>query len=493
MTKKVYFLSVAFLLVTFLCAVHCWLGWKTFNWTGDTASIALLNMCGWHPAIISYMLKIAYFFWGVHIYPFLLLQVIPFYLAIFIMVWAVFRRYNTFWALALILPFFTRQFYLLPLELLSSSFSVVWTFLLYSLILYGVLNPDFKSKWVKRTYYTITVIVFCIALVSRQNAIIQVWPAMLVWIGLYLNKKDFKIGAYLGRFIIFSVFSAVFCIALNLGLTALLNHSDKGNIYPATPTFVHQIAGACLPDMDTSCFDETWFDPKWAENSDKWEKLKEVYDNNRLYADSFAASWVKEKPFPHFTKLDGLYQKWAYALIKHPYNFWIHVKDFYSVMWFQKWSGQRILKVKYMPDEEFEISSYHTHPLSDEEKLQRQALAKQMSPEEMRIFWNTPRRKIGKFLEKVLPTPNTILFVMENFVFFIIALILWLRQRKNNLRLFFMSISLAGVLSNILIPLFTPTVWHRYMYSVFSCATISFCVFIILISPSLYKIKKLFN
>ena len=188
MTRKYIFFSTSFLLIAFLCAVHCWLGWKTFNWTGDTSSIMLLNMCGWHPAILSYMLKFLYFFTGIHAYTFLLLQVIPFHLAIFIMVWAVFKRYNTFWSLALILPFFMRQFYLLPHDLVSSSFSVIWTFLMYSVVLYGILNPNFKSKTTKVIYYITVGILFCIALISRQNAIIQVWPVTLILIGIYLRS-----------------------------------------------------------------------------------------------------------------------------------------------------------------------------------------------------------------------------------------------------------------------------------------------------------------
>ena len=490
MIKKICFFIISFLLIGGLCATHCWLGWRTFSWNGDSASMILLNMSGWHPAIVSYMLKFIYIFTGVHIYPLLLLQVIPFYIAIFIMVWAVFKRYNTVWALGLILPFFIRQLYLMPVELMSSSFSVIWTFLLYSVVLYGVLNPDFKNKITKWIYLVFVVILFCVALISRQNAIIQVWPIVFVGIGMYLNKIDLTLWSYLKRFIGLSFLSGLLCIVLNLGLTSAISHADNGNVLPATPTFLHQIAGACLPDMDTTCFDENWFVPGWKKDPKKWEKLKKLYDENFLFGDILAAAWISEKPFPHFTKFDGLYGKWIYAITKHPYNFYIHLKRFYSDIWFQRWDRQRIMKVKVVPDDEFEKGSYHTHPVSEREQIERHKLAENIKPAEFRNFWNKPRKKIGRFLEKYIPTPANIYYVMLNFILFAYAIFLWLKWRKNTLYLFVLSITTAGFLSNMLIPLFTPTVWLRYSFPIFACGTLSFCIFLVIAYPKLCDFLK---
>lgn len=486
MIKKVCFFIISFSLITALCVTHCWLGWRTFSWNGDSASMILLNMSGWHPAIVSYMLRFVYIFTGVHVYPLLLLQVIPFYIAIFILIWAVFKKYNTFLALGLILPFFIRQLYLMPVELMSSSFSLIWTFLLYSVVLYGVLNPEFRSKTTKWIYLFFVGVLFCIALISRQNAIIQVWPVILIGIGIYLNKFELTLWSYLKRFIGFSFLGGLFCIVLNLVLTSAISHTDNGNVLPATPTFLHQIAGSCLPDMDITCFDENWFVPEWKKDPKKWERLKEVYDKNLLFGDALAASWIAEKPFPHYTKFEGLYQKWIYAITKHPYNFWIHVKRFYEFMWTQDWKRQRIMRVKVVPDDEFERGSYHTHPVSEKEQKERHKLAKHIEPKEFRNFWNAPRKKIGRFLEKYIPTPSNLQFIILNFILFVIAVVLWLYQRRNTLFLFFLSITTAGFLSNLLIPLFTPTIWFRYSFPIYMCGTISVCIFFVIAFPKIF-------
>ena len=477
MIKNIFFFCITFGVLACLCTSHCWLGWHTFWWGGDTASMVLLDMCGWHPAIVAWLLKGIYVFTGVHIYPLLLLQIIPFYLAIFIIIWLVYYRWHSIFAFLLLLLFCTRQFYLLPVELLSTSFSAAWVLLLYSLVVYSVLNP-LKKRATKIIFYTITAIVFFVALNSRANAIIQVWPITLIWVGQYLNKKELKIWSYLRKFVFYSFLNGVACITLIFSSNAVMVSSDLENVYPATPTFVHQIVGACVPANDKSCFDESWWTPEWKNMKDRWLALGTKYKEFPLLADAFAASWRPYKPFKHHAKLKDLHKKWIYAITKHPGNFINHILPFYKKMWFLSYKDEPIIKTKILPDDAFEEASYYPNPLSEREKQQRHELASQIKPAEFRIFWDRKRDFYGRLLTDYGPFVDAIYFVVLNFILFFIGLFLWLKKRWDNDRLLLMGVALGGVLSNILIPLFTPATWIRYMHPVYTCGTVGLCIFI---------------
>ena len=477
MIKNIFFFCSTFLILSFLCAFHCWLGWRTFSWNGDTASMVLLNMSGWHPAIVSWMLKGIYYFTDIHIYPFLLLQIIPFYLSVFIIVWAVYCRWHTVWAFFLIFIFYTKQNYMMTVDLMSTSFSAIWVLLLYSLVIYSVLNP--LKKWVTRIiFYTFTAAVFFVAINTRQNAIIQVWPVTLIWIGQYLNKKDFKIKSYLKRFISYGFLSGVACLLLMFASDAVMTHSDNGHVYPATSTFVHQIVGACIPEMDKTCFDESWWTDKWNEKEHKWAELQERYEKYPVLADVFVSVWIPHTPFRTYTDLKDLYKKWFYAITRHPYNATVHILGFYKTMWFSSWKRYSLFDIKVVPATEFEAASYHTHPVSKAEKKARHKLARRLRPEEYRTIWDKKRKIFGMFLEKHLPYMCTFYVVMANFILFFIGLGFWFKRRQDKVVWLFTMLAFGGVLSNIFIPLFTPATWMRYLHPIFICATASLCVFI---------------
>ena len=489
MKNKIFF-CIGLLIILALGIIHSWLGWHTFEWDGDTAIMALLDLGGWHPVIISWILKFTYFFTGYHIYTFLLLQIIPFYLALFIFVWAIYSKWHSIWSLALLLPFFTIQFYIMPLQLMSTSFSAIWIFLLYSLVLYGVLNPEFKHRWTKWSYCTIVGILFIIALLSRYNAIVQVWPITIIGIGLYLNKKELKTWSYLWRLGVCSFFSGLICIGLVIGLNKALIRTELGGVYPANAMFLGQITGSCIPKMDKTCFDDEWWTEDWIVKKDKMQELKRVYERIPTNSDVLYASWHPNPAFVFYKELKGLHQKWFYAITKYPNNYFKHLSRYYDVMWHKKWNKRYFLNERVYDPAQFENISYGAHPHSRREISERRKIAKKFNFDELRFYWGEKEKSVVEYVIKYTFLPETIWMVYFNFILFLVAFVLWLFKRKNTFILYFLCVSIAGSLSNLIIPVFTSLTLSRYLYPIYLFATIGFCLFVVLLCLQLPYLKN---
>jgi len=482
------FLIVSLAITVALCCFHCWLYWPGYI-QDDAQTTLLLDKAGWHPAIMAYLLEIAYSLFGVHVYHFFLLTMIPFYIGMWLMVYSAYLKTKSWLSLLLFVPFFTGNIFYSVIKLGSTSFSMSWICLLYGLTLYAVVSPPIKET--KKIFYGFYGVVFMIALLGRQNAILQIWPITFVWIGQYLASKNLSFWKYALHFLSLAFLSGIVSSLLLIGGNKAISHSDKGNVYPATLIIMHQIVGMCAPEMDESCFDPDWWYGSWATDPMRMDRLRKKYKINKQDAEVFSLSYESDVTFKYFTDLKGRYSKWWYAINKYPHNFYQHINYYYVDLWkmgpflVSPFELNKIYSVRGMIN--------HTvvwHPFSERELEYINKIAKQIPQNELSVNLEGWRYIIDDFIRTYFPSFYSYTFIYICFILMFTGACLFIRNRENLLYLLLLSSSWGGVLSSLIIPLFAPRFITRYMDPVFLCAVISLNVYILIMLTIFKNTKK---
>ena len=279
------FYLCSFLIAVLLFTFHFWLYWPGYI-QDDSQTTFMLVKINWHPVIMAYLIEWMYYFFGYHLYHLYLLTLIPFYLGFLIIVNTSYIRTKSWYSLIFFIPCFIGNVFYAEVKMGCSSFSMSWIILLYAMTLYVALNPIGKG-WKKRLFFAAYAVVFTISLLSRHNAILQVWPITLFWILCWMSDKKYSLKKYIKCFCGFSFISGILCACLLYSLNTALTRADLGNVYPATQIFLHQIVGACAPEMDESCFDPDWWRGGWIGHSEKMRYLKRRYEKNQLSSEPF--------------------------------------------------------------------------------------------------------------------------------------------------------------------------------------------------------------
>ena len=480
------FFTVSLLLCISLCFFQLWLYWPGYI-QDDSQTTLLLIKSGWHPVIMAYLVEIMHNLFGVHVYNLFLLTMVPFYLGIWIIIYSVYIKTKSWCSLLLIFPCLIGNIFYALIKMGSSSFSLSWGVLLYALTLYMILQPVPQKR--SKTFYIFYGIVFIIALLGRQNAILQVWPVTFVWIGLYLAPKELSFGKYFGYFIPLSVLSGIISSILLIGGSFALKSSDTNDAYPATLIVMHQIVATCAPEMDESCFNPDWWIDGWSEDSgwskdpNRMERLKIKYEKYKTNPEAFSLSNYSDVTFKYFTNLKGRYSKLLYAIKKYPHNYIQHLKRYYMDVW---------SLAPYIPSQEKLLNRYYRdgmiqhaniwNSFSEREKIKIENMANQMPENELMINWTESKSYIDCYIRDYFPSFYIFDFIGINFMLFFMGIYLFAGDRKNILYLYLASTSGSGVLSSIIIPLFCPKIYVRYMDPVVICAALAIvCVMLLLL------------
>ena len=297
-----------------------------------------------------------------------------------------------------------------------------------------------------------------------------------------MADKKYSLWKYLWHFCGYSFISGLLCTALLYTLNTSLTRADNGNVYPATQIIVHQIVGACAPDMDESCFNPDWWRGSWKINPKRMRFLKRRYEKNQLSSEPFALRHYAWVPFKIHENLEGRYSKWLYAIIKHPKNYLLHLKRYYEAFWFsdpQLVTQDKLLTV--YPKEGMLFIASLWNPASERELKFREQLAEKIPQYEMGIKWNKGEEKIDNFIRTFFPSFNIFWFVCLNFITFIIACIFFFKRQKNVLGFLLFASSVSGVMSCIIIPAFSPIILIRYMNPVIFCSLLSLIFLIFMV------------
>ena len=434
--KKYLFPIVVGISCSCLFLFHIWMAWPGYIHV-DTPHSLLLTKDNWHPIIIVYLLQFFYWLFGVHVYYMLLFNLVPFYLGLFIFVLAFYQKFRTKWALLFLFPAFIGNIFFQNFVLHSSSLSPMWIFLLYAIVFYAVLNP-IQGRIKQILFYGVTGIIFVLTLLSRHNAIVQVFPIAILWVVQLSLRYSFSKKKVFGVFLI----ATLVTLSVSVFIPRQLQSRKS---YPAQHILLHQMAGACVPADDSSCFKEEWY-----QVGSDWEKVKSEYQNNLFFADRFSTLQGQYRVF-RGDKLEGLPKMWMWAILKHPYFYLQHVMRFVKQMWLK-------------PVDIENIDLVQRNWFYDESDWLDGRFGVSFPKEERHIQFTPEKTIIYKWLRQHLPFISN--FAAIGLVWFcaVFSFILLLKKRKEILLWYIFLISGCGGVGYILFAMFSPTDYYRYMH-----------------------------
>ena len=433
--------------IAFLCLVlfifNFWLffpGYINHDWAQTLAYFSLNN---WQPIMYPFLLKKITDIFGYHIYYPLLFNLIPFYLGIYVLVNGLWKKFKSKWCLLGFLPIAIGNIFFQNIVAHCSFSSPMILFLLWTILLHQLLNG------ITRKNAVLAGVVFFFAVLSRHNALIQAYPVCFVygWLIVQKLKPNRRFLKYIGILFLF----AIMTVAISIGVPYTIK--NKKPAYPAASTFLHQIAGACVPNHDESCFKKEWYD-----EGKTFADVEKTYAEFPLSADHMNRKWHPGHPFKYvFVKLDGLSTMWIKSIIKYPLDYLKHINNFREEMWHSRPLDYDI----FLNNQEHCISE------NDHEVLQKTYPEDEISYQssELKVY-------IYNFLEGAFLLIPTILHVSLSFVLFGVSGFLFLKK-KDVLLLFSLSSAIAGIAASIIFCAFTPVTVPRYIYPVLISTLIS--------------------
>ena len=489
-TRKDYaFLGFAFALCASICAFTFWLGFPGYHMYWPTFINHNLDKINWHPVIISYMLQFLYLIFGKHFYYTFFVNLIPFYLGIFFLIAGFYLRSKNPFVLFLIFPTLIGNIYFQNFHLLSNMNVAMLLFCIYSLLLFIVLVPLDSSKTQKIIAKILWILLFMLmffAILWRHNAIFSVFPAFFVVIYIILQNRNLDSKTFIKNYIALTCLSAILCVFVAIFIPKILakeesyelNHTSLHQIRvgklphsqlknPSNHIFLHQIAGACVPANDETCFKKEWYLP-----NKTFENVKVTYIKYPLNADSMNFGGDYGDLFKG-GNLKEIKQQWIKAIFKYPYNYTMHEIRFLKAMWFQQ------------PSYIFDAVTIQQSKLD----LEWQIMINNSFPKnEHSIIFTPLQEKIYTFLFNHKILLNHAWGVGVGFVILMLSSVILWRRRKvvfvdnlcqnNTLLIFAFSVSFASFWSAFFIAAFSPVPESRYMSPILPMAIVALLGFV---------------
>lgn len=300
-------------------------------------------------------------------------------------------------------------------------------------------------KWFYKKNIVIVGIIFICAVLSRHNALIQAYPIFFIyaWIIVQKLKQPYRCSKYITLLFVF----AIITILITIGIPQLLKTTEA---HPARHIFLHQIAGACIPNHDSTCFNQEWY-----RKGKTFANVERQYLEYPLDADGMTA---ERKYTPPFNSGNGLIKAWITSILKYPFDYFEHIERFRKKMW-------------NLPS----TAGYFVPLNRTEHCLCREGCAplKNKYPSKELFYIHSPLKiKIYNSLKNLLPKIRPLAYISLNFV--LSALALFFFFKKNDiLLLYVISVSLGGILSSFIFCYFSPVPAARYIYPVLASTVAS--------------------
>ena len=460
------FLGFAFALCFGVGAFSFWLGFPGFIIDTDTFRVLGFVLEDFGPPMNTLFIWLITLIFGKHTFYLFLLNNITLYLGIWFLIAGFYLRFRSVFALALIFIAFIGNIYLGNFIAMNYILMANFIFCAYSIILFLILARQCVGERIRIALWILAFVLLFLGLLWRHNAIFSAFPAFFI-IG-YMFFKDSPI--FIKRFAGFVAMSAILCLAIVVELPKFVPKSY--NAYPSNHLLLLQMAGACVPADDASCFDDSWyyFDGKARD----FDNVKSAYHSNPLNGDLYVCKIFE------CGKLDGLNSAWLWAIAKYPSNFIAHESRFFKAMWWQnprdddEWGHAKSVIKTPMRIQEKPTGEYRLGILEDYPK------------DEWSIHFSPLREKIYTALYNHLPVLNHAIFVAIGFALLMFGAfgIVWWRNQKRDksLLIFTFATALTTFASAFIIAAMAIVTHSRYMspVAIFSViALVGFVAFIL--------------
>lgn len=472
--KNCVFLTFAFILCASICAFTFWLGFPGYIYDTDTFRVLDFVLEDFGPPMNTLFIWLITLIFGKHTFYLFLLNLITLYLGIYFLIAGFYLRYKSIFSLALLLIAFIGNIYLSNFISMNYVLMANFIFCAYSGILLLILAGERIAKKIRIVLWILIFALLFLGLLWRHNAIFSAFPAFFIIVYLWLKNRgldslDSKVFAK--KFVGFVALSAIICLAIVVELPKRV--PKKYNAYPSNPIFLLQIAGACVPSDDSSCFKDEWYFFDGRKSAD-FSHIKNAYHSNSLMGDFYSCGWN----IIECGKLNGLHSAWIKAILKHPLNFLAHEARFFKAMWWQNPRDDDIdsfarsliknpKRIQAMPQDSYRLNILSNYPQS-----------------EWSIAFSPLKERIYAFFYNNLPIFNHALFVATSFVLLVISGFLIVRWRKcecdKSLLIFTFATALTSFASAIIIAGMTIVAWSRYMSPVAIFSMIALVGFIAL-------------
>ncbi len=448
-----------------------WLGFPGYFQEGDIYNSLAGNTNNWHPVFIAKVIKILYFLFGKHSFYLFALNIFCFYAGFAFFITALYLKSNTRLVILLFLASFAGNVFFQNFTQYHSFTLPMLLWLGLSMVFFRILVP-IQNKTVTRIFTLLISIVFIFALFWRHNAIISIYPLFIVFIYIYLMKKN---DSYF-----FQKYTSLLILSAFVLIAAVKIHpyflSSNLSSTTANHIFLHQIVGSVVPENDSSLIPAEWY-----ENGRGFEDVKILYQKYPLHADPFNVDWepwVANRPFKN-GELKGLKSVWLQAITKYPSNYIKHISRYFEAMWLQE-------PAWIFNPEQIQIGPAHPW---------HRSIAGNFPENERKITFSPLQKKIYSFLFSNKIIFNHIVGVSLGFLLFITTGLLWIFKHdyRSEILLFSLSVSLSACISSIMFCIFTPAPDPRYMSPILvlsSISLLSFITFLLTIYQTHGKTKK---
>ncbi|MGI0407310.1 hypothetical protein ACRE1U_08440, partial [Helicobacter himalayensis] len=375
----------------------------------DVLGALSLGKSNFHPVITPYVLELCYTLFGKHVWYLFLINLVPLYLGLWLVVSGFYLRYGSYFALLVLLILGVGNIYLGSFISMNYLGMASLIFLGFCGILCLILARDFLGRKSSIALICVICVALFLGILWRHNAIFSVYPAFFVICYLLLRNRNlqarrgFKAGinpvaciGFVRNYIVLLLVSAFLCLGVVIVVPKVLS---IGRSNPANHLLLLQIAGSCVPANDSSCFRKEWYAP-----NRNFEDVKKAYASNPLNGDLYStfAGYVIFKG----GEMEGLKRTWLSSIVSYPKNFLNHETRFFYAMWNQNPRNDDIDGwVRSVIKSPKALQARASHPW-------HKAALSQFSENERAITFTPLQEKIYSFLYENLPVFNHLVFVI---------------------------------------------------------------------------------
>ncbi|WP_181292032.1 hypothetical protein, partial [Brachyspira hampsonii] len=454
--KRTFLFSSALILLIFFIFQY-WLSFPGIFTDPDSLGIMYAgfskNFYTWHPPLIQLFLSILYELFGYHTSYLLTVNLLLWYIGLYLIIIGIYIKFNNPIIILLSLISFIANTFLVNINQMKDITAALYLWFAYSLLFFTILVP-IRNKKIYIVLNIFAVIMLVIGMLWRYNLIFAVYP-MLIIIAYNISKKYSALN--IKKFLFgFSALMIIFAFSLIIIAKTIPAFISKDKSYPATHIFLMQIAACAVQANDDSLIPEDWY-----MDGKSFEDVKEIYKDNKTFADPYGAPWDVNRLFKGGNVKD-LKKVWISYILKYPMNYMKYIRNMYDGYLKQgtwKFIGSS------MKLDSWKMSQEHfLYNFKDGYEIE-------MTP---------IKGKIYSYLYDNLPDFNITIFVIILIVLFIISGFLWLIKKdfRNNILLFVFCSSFSGFAAFCIVVSFTPIVTSRYIHPIIDISILSLISFV---------------